>query len=85
MKKRNVRVYSNIYIYIYEGILVVIYITRLGPGSGRIFIKTLPDPNPVWVFFKTKIRSYSLSDLIKSDPLGSGWAGYPGSGRNCHP
>ena len=42
----NFRVYN--YIYIYEGILVNIYITGLGLGSGRVLEK---NPDPLRVFF----------------------------------
>ena len=48
------RVYN--YIYIYEGILVTIYLTGLGPGSGLVLEKK-KNPNPILFFIEpSKIR-----------------------------
>ena len=60
--------------------------TGLYPGrvSGRVsdfFIKSGPDPDPLRIFLKTHTRSYSLSDRVKSGPLGSDRAEYPWVGQ----
>ena len=43
MKKKNIRVYNNIYIYIYIGGYFSIYIYNwVGLSLGRVFIKPKP-------------------------------------------
>ena len=73
MKKKML---GFITIFIYIGGYFSIYIyNRVGSGSGRIFIKTRTRFG--FFFFKIQIWPYSLSDRVKSGPLGSGRAGYP--------
>ena len=71
--------FFNLYIYIYRGILVFLtYIyKRVGSKSGfrPSFCKN-PDPLRVFFFFLNHTRPYNLSGQVKSNPLGSGQAGY---------
>ena len=81
MREMSFRVRVDIYIYIEVGFFVIFNLSNQvgsGTGSGRVFTKTWTQPGPVSGFFsKTQTQPYSLSGRVKSDPLGSGRAGYP--------
>ena len=58
--------------------LIILDAGRVRVGPGRGFKKTRTRPGPGSGFFKkTQTRPYSLSDRVKSGPLGSGRTGYP--------